>query len=86
MTKTFPTKDAALSYGIFCARGYEYITPIKLKRLEDRIMKQFGHVFPIEVYEVENSEGNMTHLGVEKFRDGFALWLMTPGSPLSFRV
>jgi len=39
-----------------------------------------------EIYEVENSEGKIAHLGVENFRDGFALWLITPGTPFSIRV
>lgn len=86
MTTTFSTKEAALQYGIHCARGKIDIEPGDLKRLEDKIMNQFGHEFPIEVYEVENDKGEKGHLGIEKFRDGFALWLITPGSPFSRRV
>jgi len=66
--------------------GDKDIKPEELKRLADRTMNQLGHEFPIEIYEVENSEGKIAHLGVENFRDGFALWLITPGTPFSIRV
>lgn len=42
-------------------------------------MNQFGTEFPIEVYELENSNGVMVKIGVESFRDRFALWLITDG-------
>ena len=38
------------------------------------------------LYEVENSKGAIIHLGVEDFRDGFALWLIVPDTPFNTRV
>lgn len=86
MTTKFDTREAALNYGILCAQGEQDIRPEDLKRLEDTTMNQFGHTFPIELYEVKNSKGEIGHLGIENFRDGYALWLLTPGSPYSVRV
>ena len=79
MTTTFPSKDAALQMGIYYARGKNDIRPKDLKQLEDITMDQFGHTFPVEVYEVENTKGEKGQLGIENFRDGYALWLISPG-------
>ena len=86
MTTTFPTKDAALSHGVSLLRDDKDIQPEELKRLADGSMNQLGYEFPIEIYEVENSKGAIIHLGIEDFRDGFALWLIVPDTPISLRV
>lgn len=81
MTSKFPTKEAALHMGIYYARGQNDLEPKDLKRVDDMTINQFGHTFSVEVYEVENSKGKKGQLGIENFRDAYALWLITPEGP-----
>ena len=76
MTTKFTSVEDALNMGIYYAGSKQSVD--SLKKLEDRTMDQFGYTFNVEVFEVINVHGSPGYLGVEKYRDGFALWLITP--------
>jgi len=96
MTRTYPSKESAISMGVYYATGDSKGTPTLkeekayrsgLAMLSPEMAEGFGEKpEPMYVYEIENSKGDMATFGVSKFRDGWDLWLINPETGMMLRT
>ena len=75
MTIKFRSREEALKRGIFYARGKVDLKLSELKKVELDVT-QFGFFLNAEIYQLENSKGEMCMIATSPFRDGFDLWLI----------
>ncbi len=86
MTTTYPSKKVALEMAVYYATGEHKAEPKLISKekftsglsmLSPEMSKGFGETDDtLEVYEVLNSKGEMARFGINRFRDGWNLWII----------
>lgn len=74
MTTKFETKEEALKMAILYAGSEETVE--ELTHLGSGSISQWGTIIPVDLFEMNGKKGKC-RVGVEIFRDGYALWLIT---------
>jgi hypothetical protein len=75
MTSCYPSKNSALDMALCYAGSKQKHQDLTVK--EVRVINQFGNLIDVEIYEIDGVNGK-AEVGIENFRDGFALWLINP--------
>ena len=74
MTTKFRSKEETLKMGIYYAGSKQTVSD--LTNLGVEVMNQWGTAFTVETFGIKGEKGDC-RIGIENFRDGYALWLIT---------